>query len=73
MHKDINEQLKYVENATKKLEIQYNNLFKNIDNLEVNKEHINDLKELFSMLNSGNINEVKVQEIQNKYADKINK
>ena len=37
------------------------------------KEHINDLKELFSMLNSGNINEVKVQEIQNKYADKINK
>lgn len=73
MDKNIQDQLNNIEEATKKLNIQYNNLFKNIDNIEVDKEKINDLKELFSMLNSGKIDESKVQEIQEKYAYSINK
>lgn len=73
MNKDIKEQLEAIEKAKANLNIQYSDLFKNIDNIDVNKTQVNDMKELFSMLNTGNIDENKVKEIQERYADKINK
>lgn len=73
MNKDIKEQLEAIEKAKANLNIQYSDLFKNIDNIDVDKTQVNDMKELFSMLNTGNIDENKVKEIQERYADKINK
>lgn len=72
MDKDIKSQLDAIEKAKANLNIQYSDLFKHIDKIDVNKSQINDMKELFSMLNSGNINESKVKEIQERYANKIN-
>lgn len=73
MNKDIKLQLDAIEKAKANLNIQYSDLFKHIDKIDVDNSQINDMKELFSMLNSGNINESKVKEIQERYANKVNK
>ena len=73
MDKDIKAQLEAIEKAKENLNIQYSDLFKHIDKIDVDNSQINDMKELFSMLNSGNINESKVKEIQERYANKVNK
>lgn len=73
MDKDIRSQLEAIEKAKANLNIQYSDLFKHIDKIDVDNSQINDMKELFSMLNSGNINESKVKEIQERYANKVNK
>lgn len=73
MDKDIKSQLEAIEKAKANLNIHYSDLFKHIDKIDVDNSQINDMKELFSMLNSGNINESKVKEIQERYANKVNK
>jgi transposase-like protein len=73
MDKDIKAQLEAIEKSKENLNIQYSDLFKHIDKIDVDNSQINDMKELFSMLNSGNINESKVKEIQERYANKVNK